>query len=158
MKTLPSDRQHYARIVAALMLALLPITAVAAEQTSGAGAATSGGGVSTGGVYANQATLGQIAGPMISGGVYQISSGFQSGIARTGEPRITRIIALAGRRFRLRVMADAGAVLRLESSPTLGADAVWSSEGAAAIGNGAEIELEGAPSVTPARFYRVRLD
>jgi hypothetical protein len=158
MKTLHSERQHYARIVAALMLALLPLTAVGVDQAVGSGAATAGGGVSTGGVYVNQAALGQVAGPVISGGVYQISSGFQSGIARTGEPRITRIIRAAGGRFRLRVTADAGAVLHLESSSSIGADAVWRREGAAAIGNGTEVELESDPSLTPARFYRVRLD
>ena len=73
-------------------------------------------------------------------------------------PRITGIITLPGGRFRLRVMADAGAVLRLESSPSLGADAVWRSEAATAIGNGAEIGLESDPSLTPARFYRIRAD
>ena len=158
MKTLHSDRQHYARIVAALMLAVLPITVVAAEQAVDAGAATAGGGVSTGGVYVNQATLGQVAGPLISGGVYQISSGFQSGIARTGEPRITRIVRVAGGRFRLRVTADVGAVLHLESSSSIGAGAVWRREGGAALGNGSEVELESDPSPTPARFYRVRVD
>jgi len=73
-------------------------------------------------------------------------------------PRITGIITLPGGRFRLRVMADAGAMLRLESSPSLGAHAVWRPEGATAIGNGAEIGLESDPSITAARFYRVRAD
>jgi hypothetical protein len=73
-------------------------------------------------------------------------------------PRITGITSLPGGRFRLRVMADAGALLRLESSSSLDADAVWRPEVATAIGNGAEIVLESDPSLTPARFYRVRAD
>jgi len=74
------------------------------------------------------------------------------------QPRITRIVMMAGGRFRLRVLADSGAVLTLESSPSPGADAVWQREGAAAIGTGAEIDLLSDPSPTPARFYRVRMD
>ena len=74
------------------------------------------------------------------------------------QPRITRIVMIAGGRFRLRVAAEAGAVLRLESSPSLGAGAVWRPEGATVTGNGAEIELESDPSPPPARFYRIRAD
>ena len=74
------------------------------------------------------------------------------------QPRITRIVMIAGGRFRLRVAAEAGAVLRLESSPSLGAGAGWRPEGTTVTGNGAEIELESDPSPTPARFYRVRAD
>ena len=73
-------------------------------------------------------------------------------------PRITGISRLPGGRFRLRVMADAGAVLSLESSLSLGADAVWRPEGGTAVGNGSEIELVSDPSPTAARFYRVRAD
>jgi len=141
-----------------MLLAVLSITAVAADRTIAAGAATAGGGLSTGGVYANQSTLGQVAGPLISGGEYEIRSGFQSGIARIGEPRITEIIALGGGRLRLRVIADSGAVLNLESSPTLGADAVWRREGTTAMGTGGEFELVSDPSLTPGRFYRLRVD
>ena len=86
MKTPLPNRRLPARFVSALALALLPIAAVAAERAGGTGAATAGGGRSTGGVYANQATLGQAAGPTISGGVYRLSSGFQSGNARTADP------------------------------------------------------------------------
>ena len=65
---------------------------------------------------------------------------------------------MAGGRFRLRVAADAGARLSLESSPSLGADANWRPEGTTAVGTGAEVELESDPSPTPARFYRIKTD
>ena len=75
-----------------------------------------------------------------------------------GQPRITKLILMTDGRFRLRVAAEAGAVLSLESSPSLGAAAVWRREAATANGNGAEVELESDPSATSARYYRVRAD
>ena len=83
---LPSDARPSALFVAGLMLAMLSHSAIAADRAAGTGAATAGGGRSTGGVYANQATLGQAAGPAISGGAYQLTSGFQSRNARPAGP------------------------------------------------------------------------
>lgn len=71
-------------------------------------------------------------------------------------PRITGIAFLAGGRVRLRVAAEAGLALHLESSPALGVDADWRSEAATATSSGAEVELESDPSPIQVRFYRIR--
>ncbi len=236
---------------------------------AGVGVATAGGGRSSGGVYANLATLGQLAGSGARGGVYQMADGFpsvpfalsrsslppgapwispvadqvvpqgsapiqiqfaigdpdtpvaqlvltratsnpeliptdrielagqgsnrvaritpvpgQSGVALLtltvtdpqGEfdsvtfrvtvtpsgirerPRIVQWSPSIGGRLRLRVVAESGAVLSLESSPTLGPAAPWRREGAPITSGGAEVELESEPSVQAARFFRIRAD
>jgi hypothetical protein len=73
-------------IAMGLLLALALISFPDKSTAAGVGVATAGGGRSTGGVYANQATLGQIAGSPAHGGVYQNTSGFQSRNALPSEP------------------------------------------------------------------------
>lgn len=74
------------------------------------------------------------------------------------QPNITKIVRLGGGHFRLSVIGEAGARLNLESSPSLGPNAVWRPESATAIGTGAEIEMDSDPSPGTARFYRVRAE
>ncbi len=73
-------------------------------------------------------------------------------------PRITSFIPTGGNRVRLRVLADSGSILHLESTATLGPGAVWTPESVSATGTGAELELQSDPSPTSRRFYRLRAE
>jgi hypothetical protein len=74
------------------------------------------------------------------------------------QPRILTMALFEDGRVQVGAAGEPDAVLSLESSLGLGADAVWSLDGTMAVARDAEVELESDPSATPSRFYRVRAD
>ncbi len=89
------------------------------------------------------------------------SVAFRVSVTPTGvreRPRIVQWSPSVGGRLRLRVAAESGVVLSLESSPTLGPTASWLREGAQITSSGAEVELESDPAVRATRFFRIRAD
>jgi len=77
---------HATFTVRGLLLILALMSSANPSTAAGPGAVSAGGGRSTGGVYVNLSTLGQLAGPPVGGGVYQLASGLQSRNAPPSEP------------------------------------------------------------------------